>query len=686
MAGGAKKKKTGLGKALMRSRFSTATHVNPDGSLRHTTDLDDSTISLKSITQETDLDAFLTTAQLAGTEFTAEKLNIQVVSNDYQNPFLLSPEKEAETLNLHAQKRDRLTVPRRPEWDETTTGEELQEAERNSFLEWRRGLAQLEEDEGMLLTPYERNLEVWRQLWRVIERSDLVVQIVDARNPLFFRSTDLEKYVKEGDPRRINLLLVNKADMLTESQRLQWADYFQSHNIRHAFFSAALSKAEQEREAGELQGDDDVDAESSDDEMAERDDSYNRFNMNDAEEIIDDSDDEVADSNDMKLGDNEMENGEVIEDDGEDEYTTESDDDDIPNAKSNIPTKSNQQPTPPPSSSKPASTQSHSSSAYPLGHILSASELLDLFSDEAPEPLRPDMADKVTIGFVGYPNVGKSSTLNALVGAKKVAVASTPGKTKHFQTIHISDSMILCDCPGLVFPSFATTKAEMVINGVLPIDQLREHTAPCTLVTRVIPKRVLESTYGIRIKTLNEEGFPIDRMPTSEEFLKALAAARGYKKAVQGNPDEARAARYVLKDFVNGKLLAVVPPPGCSDLVRFAKETEEVMMLRVKKHRGDDSVTPVSVLSSFDTNGGITSLTGDTTMYSAQPQQNALYSSTFADDSTGGVAAKSTGKFASSNFIRTSLALGNNSGVSKKHNKSSKRQGKRRENYTATFD
>ena len=69
------------------------------------------------------------------------------------------------------------------------------------------------------MTPYERNLEVWRQLWRVIERSDLVVQIVDARNPLFFRSTDLEKYVKEGDARRINLLLVNKADMLTEYQR-----------------------------------------------------------------------------------------------------------------------------------------------------------------------------------------------------------------------------------------------------------------------------------------------------------------------------------------------------------------------------------------------------------------------------------------------------------------------------------
>lgn len=71
----------------------------------------------------------------------------------------------------------------------------------------------------LLLTPYERNLEVWRQMWRVIERSDMIVQIVDARNPLLFRSTDVEVYVKEVDYRKKNLLLINKADMLTAKQR-----------------------------------------------------------------------------------------------------------------------------------------------------------------------------------------------------------------------------------------------------------------------------------------------------------------------------------------------------------------------------------------------------------------------------------------------------------------------------------
>lgn len=35
-------------------------------------------------------------------------------------------------------------------------------------------------------TPFEKNLDVWRQLWRVIEKCDMAIQIVDARNPLLY--------------------------------------------------------------------------------------------------------------------------------------------------------------------------------------------------------------------------------------------------------------------------------------------------------------------------------------------------------------------------------------------------------------------------------------------------------------------------------------------------------------------
>ena len=85
---------------------------------------------------------------------------------------------------------------------------------------------------------------------------------------------------------------------------------------------------------------------------------------------------------------------------------------------------------------------------------------------------------RVTVGLTGYPNVGKSSTINALFGSKKTAVAPTPGKTKHFQTLNITDHMTLCDCPGLVLPKYAQSKSEMVAAGtswektaLLPIAQ-----------------------------------------------------------------------------------------------------------------------------------------------------------------------------------------------------------------------
>lgn len=58
-----------------------------------------------------------------------------------------------------------------------------------------------------------------------------------------------------------------------------------------------------------------------------------------------------------------------------------------------------------------------------------------------------------------------------------------------------------------------------------------------------------------------------------------LPVARGYTRSGQGNPDEARAARYILKDYVNAKLLYCHPVPGVSD-VTFNERTHELALLR----------------------------------------------------------------------------------------------------------
>ncbi|KAK8213436.1 hypothetical protein M8818_002737 [Zalaria obscura] len=549
------KNSVGLGNSLMNDRFGKGkgadmrrgnavgqggiTRTDQQGNKYVTNQKKDAAyMKMRSVTEQAALDEFLSTAELAGTDFTAEKMNnVKIIHKDQKNPYLLSSSEQRATIRKQDANRKRLTVPRRPHWDETTTPQELDERERESLLQWRRGLAELVESNDLLLTPFERNLEVWRQLWRVIERSDLVVQIVDARNPLMFRCDDLEKYVKEVDQRKRNLLLVNKADMMTLEQRESWAKYFTENGINFRFFSAELAK-----EMNEARGLVDVEDETDSDLESEEEDE-------DEVEDDEDDDDEIKKALDADESALEREARKLDIQDEKEEQQKWVDEEPVEHELE---------------SPEEIAEQSIHLPLHEQTRILTTDELEALFLAHSPRIINevPGAAPRKTqIGLVGYPNVGKSSTINSLLGAKKVSVSATPGKTKHFQTIHLSERVVLCDCPGLVFPNFAFTKAELTCNGVLPIDQMREFTGPATLVAQRIPQAFLEAIYGMKIHTrpLEEGGTGI---PTGEEMLRAYAVARGFSTQGLGQPDESRAARYVLKDYVRGKLLFCQPPPS----------------------------------------------------------------------------------------------------------------------------
>ena len=170
----------------------------------------------------------MSNAKLADTDFTAERLNVRVIQQNSDpnglssngTRLLLSKEEEAKMKARIREWQKELSIPRRPPWTTTSTAEQIDKNEREAFLDWRRHLATIEEgQDDLILTPFERNIEVWRQLWRVIERSRILVQIVDARNPLLYRCEDLERYVEEVSGEKVNVLLINKADYLTRRQR-----------------------------------------------------------------------------------------------------------------------------------------------------------------------------------------------------------------------------------------------------------------------------------------------------------------------------------------------------------------------------------------------------------------------------------------------------------------------------------
>ena len=123
-----------------------------------------------------------------------------------------------------------------------------------------------------------------------------------------------------------------------------------------------------------------------------------------------------------------------------------------------------------------------------------------------------------------------------------------PGKTKHFQTLNLEGNICLCDCPGLVFPSFANSKAEMMCCGVLPIDTIKDFISPLSLIVHRIPKNVLEGHYKIKLPPTTSKKY------TATIFLQVFAAKKGYVTG-RGLPNEAQAARIILKDYTTGKLL-----------------------------------------------------------------------------------------------------------------------------------
>ncbi|KAK5869819.1 hypothetical protein PBY51_024507 [Eleginops maclovinus] len=439
------KKKAGgagvLGRALIKERLQAGRGNKRGDSWIHTSELNDGydwgRLNLQSVTEQSSMDDFLATAELAGTEFVAEKLNIKFVPVEARAG-LITAQERIRLKQLHEENQHFLRIPRRPHWDEGTSAVELQQAEKDSFLEWRRKLAHLEEEQKLFLTPFERNLEFWRQLWRVIERSDVVVQIVDGRNPLLFRSADLELYVKEVSEHKVNMVLVNKADLLTRQQRRAWATYFQKQGLRAVFWSA-LAESERleaeekglEVEAPECEESDPEDEEEPDNENFTQKGAAGEEEMKTAGEEEDDEVEESgADEDQREKITVQEEDWDTCSEDEEEEET---------------------------------SGSSSKSSFHNSSRLLHKDELLATFKS-------------VHNGTrCWYPNVGKSSTINTIFRNKKVSVSATPGHTKHFQTLYVEPGLCLCDCPGLVMPSFVSTKAEMICSGILPIDQMRDH-------------------------------------------------------------------------------------------------------------------------------------------------------------------------------------------------------------------
>lgn len=103
---------------------------------------------------------------------------------------------------------------------------------------------------------------------------------------------------------------------------------------------------------------------------------------------------------------------------------------------------------------------------------------------------------QISVGFIGYPNTGKSSVINALKKKKVCNVAPIAGETKVWQYITLMKRIYLIDCPGVVYPH-GDSEVDIVLKGVVRVENIPAPEDYCEEVLRRVKKEYIQRNYKI---------------------------------------------------------------------------------------------------------------------------------------------------------------------------------------------
>ena len=156
---------------------------------------------------------------------------------------------------------------------------------------------------------------------------------------------------------------------------------------------------------------------------------------------------------------------------------------------------------------------------------------------------------KLKAMIVGIPNVGKSSLINRIAGAKKAKVEDRPGVTMTKQWVPTEIGLDLLDMPGVLWPKFedSTVGENLALTGAIRDKILDTEELAMILCSRMMT--VAKEAFMTRYKLTDDEVEGLD----SYDLFELVGRKRGFLIS-GGQINHQRCAEMLLDEFRGGKI------------------------------------------------------------------------------------------------------------------------------------